>query len=182
MPRRIDVSLSPVTHGSPSDLTTVMEPSRGDGSHLSPRRPLLSPAQPCYQGVFRSRLAMGNVLRQVGKIWAIVLVVYALLANAVLPSFALDQPMVKGGVDLCLTSAVDDIGGRPLPGHDPDAIDCCILCLFGTLAAHPVAADAGLRITIPDVVPTGLKLLTTAVVPTFPEARPQSQRAPPVSA
>jgi hypothetical protein len=124
---------------------------------------------------------MRDVLKRTARIWATILVAYALLLNGLVPHWAIAQQTNSGII--CSTnsdpSAADDRTGRSDDdGHRPL---CCILCgatASATLpdpAVMPAAPAAGREVKV-------AVFSDQSRLPAPHRARPQNPRAPPARA
>ena len=125
-------------------------------------------------------MTVGGTVRRILRIWAAILVAYAVLLQGLAPAAALAGP---AGTALVLCSQVDRVGaGHRQPAHDDrPGLSCCLFCPAGAAPLLPgPPAQPAVRLlqtgAAPRPAPVG------AVLPATGGRSPQVPRAPPLSA
>lgn len=116
------------------------------------------------------------LFKQIGRLWATIFVVYALLLANLLPVTAAIQAG-DGGAVIC---SVDGAGDPTTPlgtvGHQTM---CCVLCQIAALPARPVA-DALMPPSFHEVAGTIVVEPAASGSRSPPGTAPQSPRGPPI--
>lgn len=119
---------------------------------------------------------MSGIVRQTARLWATILVVYALLFAAIVPVVAVAGPAPIGVICTGLANGSPQAPGGGRVDHD---MRCCVLCAIPTMAgppppvgepAPPIAAPAPATAAAP----------VAAAVRAPPQDRPHQPRAPPI--
>jgi hypothetical protein len=125
---------------------------------------------------------MDGIVAKTARLWATIIVAWALLLNALVPIAAHGHPVGDAGVICTLAGP-----GAPPAGHAPGERDpghgdlCCILCPAAAAAALPAPAPA-LPARIPAVAIAAPADRETAAPRGPPALGPIHPRAPPIVA
>lgn len=117
-----------------------------------------------------------GLFKQIGRLWATVFVVYALLLGSLLPVMAAIHAGDSGAVICSIDGSGDPTTPPGAAGHHQM---CCVLCQIAALPAGPVA-DALQPPALREVAGTIVVEPARSGLRPPPERAPQSPRGPPI--